>query len=96
MIYEKARNDALLLINDIDDENTKILRLTTSIDTIIKKSKIGNFRTSGLKAVNFTYGEVLFPDFCKVLLIVFDSITRNKYEKKVTMNNSVYHDYNFL
>ena len=33
---------------------------------------VGNFRTSGLKAVNFTQGEVCFVDFCRVLRIAYD------------------------
>ena len=90
MIYEKARSDVLSIINGIDDEIENISKLTASTDTIIKKSKTGNFRNSGLKAVNFTYGEVLFYDFCKVLLIVFDSIKRN--DNEIIVNDSINND----
>lgn len=38
-------------------------------------SRTGHFRSSGLKAINFTHGEVLLPDFCRALLIALRSIS---------------------
>lgn len=51
------------------------------------EKRMGHFKTSGLKSVNFTNGEVFFPDFCRVLQIVLNSRARGGVRNSSSSSN---------
>ena len=80
VIYEKAREKVLHEINNLDTKIKNMSEFESFQEAFNSKKRIGNFRNSGLKPINFTYGEVLFRDFCRILMIVFNSISTNDYK----------------
>jgi hypothetical protein len=72
-LYEKARAESILKTMQADALASTAPKIE---DSSAGGAMTGHFKKSGLKAVNFTHGEVLFKDFSRILLILLDSVSR--------------------
>jgi hypothetical protein len=82
MIYEKALTVTAQKVAEADS--------VTGAGMSGSEKRMGHFKTSGLKSVNFTNGEIFFPDFCRVLQIVLNSRARggSRYSSSSTNGHS--------
>ena len=73
VLFEKARAESILKTIQADALSFGAPKVD---DCSAAGAMTGHFKKSGLKAVNFTHGEVLFKDFSRILLILLDSVSR--------------------